>query len=271
MSEPTNEISAPFRLSVIITTHNSKDWTERAVRSILSQTAPVGTEIVIVDDGSTDETLSHLKTQFFFEAKQGRLKLSETDRCGDQGKLKNLGAARSTGSFLSFLASTDWWRPGRLEALEPARHRHDLVFFTPQASMQSHDWIRALIADPWVLSSATVIRRSLFEEIGGFPEGYSGRILPRKIPGLEDYELWIRALATLVKEGKRERLLISKNEHVVSETHPKQLTPFHEQLKLIKQIISLFHVAPELPWKYWPEIARGVAETGRNWVKKWRL
>lgn len=262
--------STPYRLSVIITGYNSRDWIERAIKSILTQNDPIGVEVIVVDDGSTDETLSYLKGVFYFEMEQGRLKLTDSDRTGDIGLLRNLGAARSTGSFLTFLSATDWWRPGRLQALEHWLSHHDLILYTPQTPWKSSDWIRALLSEHWVTSSAVVIRRGLFEQANGFPEGYSGRVLPKKIPGLEDYELWIRAVAELIQSEKKERLVILKNEHVVTDPHPLRNSPLQERLQRVKQAVSLLHVAPNLPWKYWPEVAKNIASSGRSWIKPWR-
>jgi glycosyltransferase involved in cell wall biosynthesis len=94
-------------VTVIIPTFNRAAWLPETVRSVLSQTvAPL--EILIVDDGSTDDT----------EAVCGQftepVRYIRQDNAG-VGAARNRGAAEARGEWLAFLDSDDLWTPDKLE------------------------------------------------------------------------------------------------------------------------------------------------------------
>lgn len=94
-------------VSVVIPTYNRARWLPQAVESALNQTlAPL--EVVVVDDGSTDET----------EAVCGSLpetvRYIRQERAG-AGAARNRGAAEAEGEWLAFLDSDDMWTTDKLE------------------------------------------------------------------------------------------------------------------------------------------------------------
>lgn len=95
------------RVSVIIPTYNRARLLLEAVASALAQTSPVH-EIVIVDDGSTDDTAKVVSSmpppvRYIYQRNSG---LSAA---------RNRGANAATGEYLAFLDSDDLWEPGKLE------------------------------------------------------------------------------------------------------------------------------------------------------------
>ena len=97
-------------LSVIIPTWNRAHVVCEAVESALGQ-RDAGVEVVVVDDGSTDNTAALLARRF-----GSRIKLLRRRRRGGTASARNLGVRAATGEFIAFLDSDDLWLPGKLDA-----------------------------------------------------------------------------------------------------------------------------------------------------------
>ncbi len=190
------------RVSVVIPTYNSGQWIEAAVDSVLAQTvAPV--DLVVVDDGSTDDTRARL------ERYQGRIRYVYQHNAG-VAAARNHGVALAAGSLIAFLDADDVWHPRKLELQLRAMAGHPeigligaRVYEWPAADVPAVDSTDAsLEVIPWrrlvvrnrLATSSVMLRRRIFDEAGGFdPE----------LRGPEDYDLWLRiaeraTIATLV-------------------------------------------------------------------------
>lgn len=102
------------RISIIIPTYNRAAYVARAVASALQQ-GFAEVEVVVVDDGSTDDTRAALasyasdsRIHYHYQANRGR------------STARNVGLERATGEFIVFLDSDDLLVPGGLEALHAA-------------------------------------------------------------------------------------------------------------------------------------------------------
>ena len=255
------------RLSVIIPTFNRRALTERAVASVLSQTDPIGIELIIADDGSRDGTADHIENIFSDAIAQKKLSVLRCARTGDPGATRNRGVAVSRGSFLAFLDSDDWWKPGRLLWLEPYLKKCDLLLATDAHVGESADWLMTFIESNWAITSSAVLRRTLFDEVGGFPEGYFGKPLPKRIPGFEDYELWLKCLACLLKNDLKDHFKFLKNEHVASDPEPKGAGRMRLKMRMLREAATLTRILPSLPPHYWPQTAKRIAGTGKGFFR----
>ena len=96
-------------VSVIIPSYNRKDTLTRAIRSVLSQSLPP-LEIIVVDDGSTDET-----NEVDFRGIDPRIRVIRhpTNRGG--GAARNTGIDAAQGDWIAFLDSDDVWLERKLE------------------------------------------------------------------------------------------------------------------------------------------------------------
>ena len=95
------------KISVIITTHNRAHKVSRAIQSVLKQTRQPD-EIIVVDDGSTDET-PHVLDGFRDRATviiQPNMGFAEA---------RNSGFSKSSGDYIAFLDDDDEWYPWKLE------------------------------------------------------------------------------------------------------------------------------------------------------------
>lgn len=104
--QPDVAWAGDFRVSVIIPTYNRADLVTRAVRSALAQTFPAH-EIIVVDDGSSDNTSQALATfgaqiRYVHQANQG------------VSKARDRGIQEARGNLIAFLDSDDVWEPWKL-------------------------------------------------------------------------------------------------------------------------------------------------------------
>jgi glycosyltransferase involved in cell wall biosynthesis len=96
------------RVTVLIDTYNYGQFIEQAVESVLSQDFPLHTvQILVVDDGSTDDTRSRLerfatKIQYLYKTN------------GGQATALNHGLAHAEGAIVALLDADDYWLPSKL-------------------------------------------------------------------------------------------------------------------------------------------------------------
>ena len=179
------------KISVIIPTFNRGWILKEAVDSVLSQHC-TDFELIVVDDGSIDNTLTLLQTY------KGRLKILQQENRG-VSSARNLGIENSCGQYIAFLDSDDLWLPEKLSfQLEFfVLHREALICQTEEMWIRNgvrvnpgkkHKKISGHIFEQslalcLVSPSAVMMDRRLFEETGMFDEN---------LPACEDYDLWLR-------------------------------------------------------------------------------
>lgn len=103
-SEPT--------VAAIIPAYNRAATIERAVRSVLEQTRPAS-EVLVVDDGSTDDTRARLAPL------ADRVRVESIANSG-AAVARNVGVARTTADWIAFLDSDDYWMTDHLERVTAA-------------------------------------------------------------------------------------------------------------------------------------------------------
>jgi glycosyltransferase involved in cell wall biosynthesis len=193
------------RVSVVIPLFNKATTIRRAVLSVLAQTEPAF-ELIVVDDGSTDDSMARLST-----ITDSRLRLMGQDNAGP-GAARNAGAAHGTAPLLAFLDADDDWEPAFLSRAVAALERQPecaafvAAFRTGDACEARDNRLlgNGLSEGPWRLapdtrsveikdcvdachSSCAVIRRSAFEMLGGFYD------VGRCVYG-EDSYLWLQVV-----------------------------------------------------------------------------
>ena len=175
-------MTAPL-FTVLIDTYNYGRYIEDAVRSVLAQNfALEQVEILVVDDGSTDDTAERLK-QFGTAIRY----LHKTN--GGQASAFNYGFAEARGEFIALLDADDAWLPDKLKRiyealLQDARagmvyHR---VYLCPENGELSKDGHfaavsgqvtknrAALLSYPMMQTSCLVFRRETLQELLPVPE-----------------------------------------------------------------------------------------------------
>ena len=96
-----------MKISVVIATFNRSAFAQEAVRSVLAQTSPA-TEVIVVVDGSTDDTAQAVRTHF------PSVRVFEQTNLG-RSVARNTGVAVATGDWVAFLDDDDLWHRQKLE------------------------------------------------------------------------------------------------------------------------------------------------------------
>lgn len=183
--------------STIIPTYNRASYVGAAIESALGQEVGGGTEVIVVDDGSVDDTPAVVaafgdRVTYLWQANQR------------EGAARNLGAGQAAGQYLAFLDSDDFWRPGKLaadlERLEqpdwPAMVYSRAVNVGPDGgelntrslARPEGDVFWALARESFTPMSSVAVRTDAFRAVGGFTPDAA-------LSGTADWELWLRLAA----------------------------------------------------------------------------
>ena len=111
MNSQISSIKYRDLVSVITPAFNSGRFVTETINSVLSQTYQ-NWELIIVDDGSTDETVKIVKS---FQEKDNRIKLFENESNKGSAFSRNLALRNAKGKWIAFLDSDDVWHPEKLE------------------------------------------------------------------------------------------------------------------------------------------------------------
>jgi glycosyltransferase involved in cell wall biosynthesis len=115
---PPTVCQTPVKVSVVVPTHNTGETVLTGLRSFLDQSLPGSDfEVVYVDDGSTDDTLSILESELADrDAGSGpAVRLIRIPNSGWPGKPRNVGMDAARGEFVHFVDDDDWLAPEALE------------------------------------------------------------------------------------------------------------------------------------------------------------
>ena len=200
------------RVSVILPSYDRAWCLPEAIDSVLAQTYR-DFELLVVDDGSRDETRSVLK------ACGSRVRvLAQANR--GVSAARNLGIRAARGALLAFLDSDDLWQPQKL-ARQVAffdRRPEALICQTEEIWIRrgvrvnprrrhrkpSGDIFEASLALCLVSPSAVMLRRKLIDTVGFFDEN---------LPACEDYDLWLRVSARYPVYLLEDPLVIKRGGH----------------------------------------------------------
>jgi len=179
-------------ISVIIPAFNRAHTLPKALDSVLSQTLKPR-EIIVVDDGSTDETNAVLANY------PGLCIISQDNR--GVSAARNVGIEKAGGDWIAFLDSDDEWLSDKLEKQWDAICNDDkLICHTDEIwirngqrvnPMKKHKKFGGIIYERClplcvISPSSVMIHRSVFKDVGVFDES---------LEVCEDYDLWLRICA----------------------------------------------------------------------------
>jgi glycosyltransferase involved in cell wall biosynthesis len=200
---PKSDLPPP--VSAVIAVYNGRTHVIEAIESVLAQTVPV-TEIVIVDDGSSDDSVTVIQNYISTNGISEKFVNLVVQENAGQGSARNAGAHLARSPFIGFLDQDDTWTPTHVEKLvevmgqEPSLGWAYTDFnefdeqnrFIRRRFLAKHDYspppsslFGFIDQDLMMLPSSALIRRSAFLEVGGFDPQFRG---------YEDDDLFIRLL-----------------------------------------------------------------------------
>lgn len=186
-------------ISVVMPSYNRAGVISRALDSILAQTL-TRFEVIIVDDGSTDDTLALLDG--FGDP---RIALFQSDRNRGAPAARNAGVEKARTPLIAFQDSDDEWLPGLLAAHVHALKRYDVSFcqldqrYGDQRTLYPRpgwalgpDLYAQLLETSHISTQTLALTKALFHRVGGFDPD---------MPRFQDWDLVLR----LAQSGARFR------------------------------------------------------------------
>ncbi|MFH1366682.1 MAG: glycosyltransferase [Patescibacteria group bacterium] len=190
-------------VSVIIPVYNGEVFLRLSVKSVLNQQGQYVKELIIVDDGSTDESWSVMQQ---ISSEDKRIKIYRQKNQG-QAKARNYGATQAKGVYLAFLDVDDTWKIDKLKKQMALFYKNnqlvmvysdaEIIFSSAKKEKIILSYISKLrrgkifsnlIYKNFIFTSSVIIKKSVFDNLGGFKEVAEYRYI-------EDYDLWLRAAA----------------------------------------------------------------------------
>jgi glycosyltransferase involved in cell wall biosynthesis len=183
-------------VSVVMPAYNVSAYVADAVASVQAQTFS-NFELLIVDDGSTDDTADIVRR---FAASDNRIRLLRQDNRG-LAAARNTALRHARGGFIALLDSDDLWEPRFLEAqVALLEQRPEIDIVTGNGwTLGSHEdgqparpWpdsrptpdLWTILGDELSVFIMSVFRRRVYDTIGGFDE---------MLRTNEDFDFWLRA------------------------------------------------------------------------------
>lgn len=172
-------------LSIIIVNFNTKELLRNCLYSILKSSRGLNFEIIVVDNHSTDSSQAMIKENF------PQVKLIKNKENVGFGRANNQGAKEATGRYLFFLNSDTIILNDCLKRLVKFMDKHQNIgvsgprillkdghpqpaAFGPEPTFWQLTFGRFLKTDKidWLSGAALIVRRKIFETIGGFDENF---------------------------------------------------------------------------------------------------
>ena len=182
------------RISVIMPVYNSNPkFLDDAIRSVVNQVYG-NWELCIVDDASTGDEVRNTLSRW--QGGDARIRITRRESNGNISIATNDAARLATGDFLAFLDHDDLLTPDAIGevALASATNPDTDLFYSDDDKIDQHgnrfapqfkpDWSPELLLSYMYVSHLVVVRRSLFECLGGMRAGFEGS---------QDYDFVLRA------------------------------------------------------------------------------
>lgn len=172
-------------ISIVMRLYNKGPHVDRSILSVLAQTR-ADWEMIIVDDGSTDDGASRAEVYL-----DERIRLIRQDNAGVSAA-RNRGAALARGEYVCFLDADDEWLPEFLERVQALIEmcpdagmfvcRHQIVdsngtaILRPLELSDDHvgevdNFLVQMRRNSWIIqTSSCCCRLAAFHDVGGFPE-----------------------------------------------------------------------------------------------------
>ena len=127
------------KISIIVPVYNVEKYLSKCLDSLITQTMK-DIEIICVNDGSTDNSLSVLKD---YAKKDSRIVIIDKANSGP-GACRNIGIEKATGEFIQFVDSDDWIEPETCEVCyqKAIEHNVDMVSFNANTIFENSSWRR---------------------------------------------------------------------------------------------------------------------------------
>ena len=226
-------------ISVICPCYNAESYIEKTIQSLLSQSKKdFDFEIIFIDDGSTDKTLSKLKDSIKLFLGKDIMVTVKTQNNHGAGSARNLGIKYANFRYIAFLDADDIWEKNKLQTC------YEFIINNPKHNLFSHneryikldgtvsqltnglfafkDISKSLYIKNTLSTSAVVLDKKLLNDHGSFDV---------TLKSSQDYDLWLK-ISPSMKPMHIDLILGEYNELENSITSRYYLFRFIDQLKI---------------------------------------
>ncbi|HEX8551481.1 MAG TPA: glycosyltransferase family 2 protein [Abditibacteriaceae bacterium] len=255
-----------LEISVIIPTYNRGRVIQTTVESVLLQNIDADlVEVIIVDDGSTDNTWDVLQMLY---GTNPRVRLFRTENSG-VARARNFGLKQARGEFIAYLDHDDVWLPDKLKL------QHAEITKNPDVGVVYCNWVAVdetgnempsiiqfqrhwwwqpaegnvfpwillphpyeIIRNPIVSMSVPLMRTAALRDIGGF----DAQLVPS-----DDWDLWIR-LAQKTHFSYAPQVLVHYVHHSLQQ-HKQMHNAYSSVIKICRKHKVSWHLHPWVRWK----------------------
>jgi glycosyltransferase involved in cell wall biosynthesis len=217
-------------VTVIVPAYQAAPFIEVALRSLQQQTA-VPEQVVVVDDGSTDDTAA-------IAERLGATVVRQQQR--GPGAARNRGLQEAKGDFVAFLDADDWYAPDKLDRSVNQLRQLGAACIASDAWLVRGDRVEGrkndgrtvpvvltqefLLRGNPIICSSVVARRTAVEEVGCFDEAPD-------LVATEDYDLWLRL-------AQREPIAYLAQPMTFYRAHPGSLSANSRFLRGVERILQ---------------------------------
>lgn len=176
-------------VSVIMPAHNSAVFISESINSVLQQTH-VNIELIVIDDGSTDETVSIVKGLI---QKDPRILLLENQKNLGPGPSRNAGIKAAKGDFIAFLDSDDLWLTYKLEKQLRFMKEHNLsmCFSSYLLIDETGTRLNKIIEALPVLTYPKLLLSNYVGNLTGIYDARDGKYYSPDLRKRQDWGLWL--------------------------------------------------------------------------------
>lgn len=182
-------------VSVIMPSHNSAGYISEAIDSVIQQTHTKW-ELIVIDDASTDNTVSIVED---LSKQDSRINIIKNSTNQGPGFARNAGIKASKGDFIAFLDSDDFWLPKKLEIqLNFMKKHNQYMCFSSYLLMdeQGNRIPRMIEALPFLTYDKLLRSNYVGNLTAIYDVRKTGKILSPKLRKRQDWGLWL----TLIKK-----------------------------------------------------------------------
>jgi glycosyltransferase involved in cell wall biosynthesis len=224
-------------VSVIITTYNEERFIRNAIASAANQSMdPSFYEIIVVDDGGTDNTEAILN-DFKSEQKIPFKYLKKKN--GGTASARNFGVANARAEVVSFLDGDDTYLPNKLQSSYEAIRDNDNIGIVYSDYVEKYP-DKALVRlkqnfnpetlfSHCIISTNSMVRKAAIDRVGGFDETFRY---------VEDYDLWCRIVLSGYFALRVPEILFIYNSHPNSKTNSTNLTKIQPEWDKISERVK---------------------------------
>lgn len=207
-------------VSVVIPVYNRESTIKRAIDSVLCQTYS-NMELIIVDDGSTDDTVRIIN-----KYNDSRIKLICHKERGGANKARNTGIENANGEYIAFQDSDDEWLPDKLEVQIEMMKKDALLACYSAYNLCKDDSVRTIPADfqnidkyrtglQEILAEYNVVGTQTLVLGRGVLTKLGDKCFDEELPRMQDYDLAVR-LTKVCEIGYINRPLVNVHRTAVS-------------------------------------------------------